>query len=767
MLRALNGLTVADVLAQLPGYTEQARAKYRLFTAIDYVFPVAGGLFIAAVAGVWLPWLMLASLFDWCENVAHKILHGGDGLKSAHATGGGSRCARAWLLAGVLALLPGLAGATNLVANGSFEAGVDAGLAIGRWYVDGLSALALDEREPADGRVSLRAPLSRFGYSPLTSTDGIEVRASRPLRLRGGRQYTLSAALRADTAVSGRLLLLAHDAAVTKPPPPLAEQVFTPWKIWRRVVLRYRPTADVDVYWSIEVRGTRPGSIGLDALQIEEGGPTAYTPGPVAATLNAAGLDRIFDSGAPPRLVLRAHNGAALPLPLAGWRLRLQGLAGSSGQPLALPATLGADGYLERTVELPRLPNGWWRAELLDGTALLATADFAILPRPRAVAVDAGAFGACATLAAEPLRILKRAGFTWLCLLTSTGAVMYWDMVEPERGRFRWYDSELGAARAAGFGLTLHLEPCRTPRWAERFDVDRRRALWSEYVGAMVRHYAPLVQYWTVADEVQNAGKPNSALRSCWTDMAGYAQWHAAGAAAIRAADPQARIILNARDEVVRDVLALLDRSSYDILGDNTWHVPHVLERSMGYGRQRGVTEFWAPGIAVLPNERDGTGLVAERRANQRIAAGVVTTLGLGVRRLFQYTATHVGNTNAFSIFAADSSLRPAGVQLATLAALLDGLRSARNLPAAAPLRLWRFDRLDGMTVFAIVTPAGGYRLGVTGLPAGQPVLDAYANPLPVGRDGHWESTEGVSFLVVPSAAAARLQEALATLRAI
>ncbi|MBM4197256.1 MAG: hypothetical protein FJ197_09220 [Gammaproteobacteria bacterium] len=82
-----NGLTAADVLAQLPGYTEQARAKYRLFTAIDYVFPVAGGLFIAAVAafclrrqfaavyeravaGAWLPWLMLASLFDWCENVA-------------------------------------------------------------------------------------------------------------------------------------------------------------------------------------------------------------------------------------------------------------------------------------------------------------------------------------------------------------------------------------------------------------------------------------------------------------------------------------------------------------------------------------------------------------------------------------------------------------------------------------------------------------------------------------------------------------------------
>ena len=82
-----NDLTAAEVLAQLPGYSEAARQQYLLFTAIDYVFPLAAGLFLAAIGafclrqafpGVYasltqrqlLPLLLLSSLFDWCENVA-------------------------------------------------------------------------------------------------------------------------------------------------------------------------------------------------------------------------------------------------------------------------------------------------------------------------------------------------------------------------------------------------------------------------------------------------------------------------------------------------------------------------------------------------------------------------------------------------------------------------------------------------------------------------------------------------------------------------
>jgi hypothetical protein len=85
-----NGLTAADVLAQLPGYTDEARRLYRAFTAVDYLFPFAASLFLAAIAAFCLrrafpgayavalarnllPLLMIPALFDWSENVAALV----------------------------------------------------------------------------------------------------------------------------------------------------------------------------------------------------------------------------------------------------------------------------------------------------------------------------------------------------------------------------------------------------------------------------------------------------------------------------------------------------------------------------------------------------------------------------------------------------------------------------------------------------------------------------------------------------------------------
>lgn len=82
-----NGLTAAQVLAQLPGYTDEARRLYYAFTAVDYLFPFAASLFLAAIAAFCLrrafpgayavavarnllPLVMIPALFDWCENVA-------------------------------------------------------------------------------------------------------------------------------------------------------------------------------------------------------------------------------------------------------------------------------------------------------------------------------------------------------------------------------------------------------------------------------------------------------------------------------------------------------------------------------------------------------------------------------------------------------------------------------------------------------------------------------------------------------------------------
>jgi hypothetical protein len=81
-----NGLAAGDVYRQLSGWTPAARQLYFVFSAVDWIFPLAAGLFLAATvtfclrtsaprAYAWLtgrtllPLLLAPTAFDWLENV--------------------------------------------------------------------------------------------------------------------------------------------------------------------------------------------------------------------------------------------------------------------------------------------------------------------------------------------------------------------------------------------------------------------------------------------------------------------------------------------------------------------------------------------------------------------------------------------------------------------------------------------------------------------------------------------------------------------------
>lgn len=80
-----NGLVAGDVYPQLSGWTPAARQLYFVFSAVDWIFPLAAGLFLAATvafclrtsapqAYAWLtgrtllPLLLAPTAFDWLEN---------------------------------------------------------------------------------------------------------------------------------------------------------------------------------------------------------------------------------------------------------------------------------------------------------------------------------------------------------------------------------------------------------------------------------------------------------------------------------------------------------------------------------------------------------------------------------------------------------------------------------------------------------------------------------------------------------------------------
>jgi hypothetical protein len=81
-----NDLTPEQIFEQLAGYSEQAFSQYYLFQAIDFVFPLFAGLFLASLCAFALRhassnWydkavaknlfclLLLATVFDYLENI--------------------------------------------------------------------------------------------------------------------------------------------------------------------------------------------------------------------------------------------------------------------------------------------------------------------------------------------------------------------------------------------------------------------------------------------------------------------------------------------------------------------------------------------------------------------------------------------------------------------------------------------------------------------------------------------------------------------------
>jgi hypothetical protein len=86
-----NDLQADQVYAQVAGYTAQARELYYAFTLVDYAFPFFAGLFITATVAFALRYsvprfyaalvarklllvLMLATAFDWLENVLAVLI---------------------------------------------------------------------------------------------------------------------------------------------------------------------------------------------------------------------------------------------------------------------------------------------------------------------------------------------------------------------------------------------------------------------------------------------------------------------------------------------------------------------------------------------------------------------------------------------------------------------------------------------------------------------------------------------------------------------
>lgn len=165
-----------------------------------------------------------------------------------------------------------------------------------------------------------------------------------------------------------------------------------------------------------------------------------------------------------------------------------------------------------------------------------------------------------------------------------------WDAMEPAPGRYDWsfWDDFIREAQAARIQLIPYV--CYTPRWAAQDQgpdfwrsPPRDPADFARFVEALVRRYRGSMRTWELWNEPDN--------RAYWLGSpAEFAEMIRLGSAAVRRADPEAKVVLGGIAGEVDFLAALLVQerigAAVDIINIHsyfeTWH-PNPIEQLPNY----------------------------------------------------------------------------------------------------------------------------------------------------------------------------------------
>ena len=160
-----------------------------------------------------------------------------------------------------------------------------------------------------------------------------------------------------------------------------------------------------------------------------------------------------------------------------------------------------------------------------------------------------------------------------------------WSTTEPESGTFNWSNVDYSYRPTAmrGLGYTLDggslifflPESWNLPAYVRAMDFEQLKAAVTAHVGAVVRHYAGTIEYWTITEPTWPDSNPFHLTKAQWVEIV------RAASEAIRAADPTAKIMV---------VVIPLD------LPERGYSATGILDALV-----KGKVEFDAIGIEVYP----------------------------------------------------------------------------------------------------------------------------------------------------------------------
>lgn len=553
---------------------------------------------------------------------------------------------------------------------------------------------------------------------------------------------------------------------------------------WQRVAVTFEPVLGGEVH-GLRIQGE--GELWLDAFQVERGTQaTAYrAPAPCelalrcpASETSSAGVQ--FD-GEPTRVeafVTAAQPGAVL-------KARVHDLYGGardlSPQPFA--AARGALDYgpLGERRFGPFRIEAW--LESADGGTLSGPAEVVVhrLRRPRHWGQDApeSPFGVHTLPATRHLVMAKAVGMNWVRLHDAGMQYVGWSWVEPEQGRWTWFDEAIARYRRQHLSILGQWETA--PNWAtgypklcagywDRWYQPRDLADWSQYVTAVTSRYRQDIRAWEVWNEpwgdfwaVYAADKPRERQRSA-TAAADYAALQAACWKAAKAVDPAITVVgFNSyaggpgKDWTAKVAeaggLATCDVFSYhryssealgwpaDAMGEHGLReaatpiagpdgkLPKPAWMSEGTTlRYAGVEGFYEHTLPY-PNRDE------PRQTADALARYMVRVLSDGAEKLFLYTMHGLNYYHGSAapnwrcLLANDGTLHPSAHGCSTLTWLLEGTRYAGVAELAAGVHGFTFKGAGRQVT--VICPRPGH--ADWKLPAGGARLDLFGNPLLAG----------------------------------
>ncbi|MCM8829534.1 MAG: hypothetical protein NC824_00845 [Candidatus Omnitrophica bacterium] len=324
------------------------------------------------------------------------------------------------------------------------------------------------------------------------------------------------------------------------------------------------------------------------------------------------------------------------------------------------------------------------------------------------------------------ISLAKKIGIKWLRILDAM-QMTWWYWVEPEKGKFVWYDEEIDTLKNYGFNIlgVFFL----TPSWASSYPgkIEKSISDWQhmlsigrypprdmedfyQYVYETVKHYKHYIKYWEVWNEPYSthawAGTPYDYVKLLKTAYE-----------AAKKADPECKVMGNISavnlTEWGEEVLKLGGLKYMDIVSFHGYpfvegevpkeklkEVVHKLRKMMiQYGGEEkplwctehsiNSTSFFSDlDFPELPPIEKRTKPDYRTPAN-RLVKMYVTFLSEGVEKCFWYTLITPPPNRSYDDYIAleyNGSMKPYGFAYSTLVYFLEGTKFKKSIEFQSPL---------------------------------------------------------------------------------